>query len=182
MAAAVQELKRKGSVNGNLAYDLSRYGDLDVIRQGPEEGVLPPSPRALPRERVKAKDKPGLSLFAVVGYLTVLSLLILVIFSYVRLYEISSETTALKSELTALEKDNAALLARYESNIDISRIERIATTQLGMSKPQNDQVVYVSISNPDEAVIIEGGGKTSGFAALIETFKNSFDYVMEYFG
>lgn len=52
-----------------------------------------------------------------------------------------SEVAALESDLAQLKEDNDAYYSQVTSNVDLSRIKKIAIGRLGMKYPSDDQVV-----------------------------------------
>lgn len=179
MEAAVNNYNSSLRIDGTLAYDLPMAGGAERVGGRPASLPLPKERvREKPPKRVKAKH--NVSAFAAVGYVTITVLLMLLIFSYVRLYEISAESSVLTSKLNSLKKDQAGLLAQYEGLIDLKEIETRAKNEIGMSKPRDGQVIYVDLSNPDEAVLAEGQG-TQRLLSVLEAFKESITYVKAYF-
>ena len=47
-----------------------------------------------------------------------------------------------EQELEALKADNDLLAAEIRTNVDLDEIYRVATEELGMVRPQNDQILY----------------------------------------
>ena len=67
----------------------------------------------------------------------------------------------LKSELSAVEKENAQLEVAIESSLNLTNLEQQARSMLGMQKLTNKQTEYVSLPKTDyieaasEQVVIE---------------------------
>ena len=74
---------------------------------------------------------------------------VLLLFSYVQLTTISQQVVELRSEMTALQSEEAKLRTAYELSYDLSSIEETMTASGAMVRPQNGQVVYVDLSEPD---------------------------------
>ena len=85
-----------------------------------------------------------------------------------------SQKEKLKSELIAINKQNAQLQVAIESSMNINQIEQLAKEKLGMQKLSNDQKVYVVLHKQDytesskKQVIISN---KSWWEKLIETLK-----------
>lgn len=58
---------------------------------------------------------------------------------------------ALRQEIDALQSDNARLLVTATALRSLDRVERIATTQLGMTPPRQQQVAALTIAQPPAA-------------------------------
>lgn len=168
--------------DGNAAYDIQSFGGVNVVRE--HEYELPQQPQQQPQQErearvVKAHSQVPVS--SIMGFVAAAALLMLVIFSYVRLYEISSANDELKTELTRIETENTEMKNHYTDIIDLNAVELIATSQLGMQRPAQDQIVYIDLGNADKAVIIDSQGEnvlSSAADAVVDTFR----YILEYFG
>ena len=139
--------------NGSAAVDRAfalRQSALPERELHPE---LPEQQQAAPR-RVHVRAKLVLSPFAVVGFAMVSVMLFMMLSAYVRLYETTTDVADLNSELSSLQEQQAVLTTQYESKIDLSHIEEMATGELGMVKPGSGQTVYVDLAGPDEARVI----------------------------
>lgn len=155
--------RRNGYMSdGTAAYDLRLHRQRTEVEQPrlPEERPQPP-------RKVRVKAKTLVSPFAILGMMTAGFFVILVIFSYVQLYEATSEVGRLSRELKAVEMDNQILRSQYEGKIDLAAIEERAVHELGMVQPTASQNVYLNLSGSDRAEIVEVE-KTGFFAALAE--------------
>ncbi len=139
--------------NGSAAYDRAY-----VLRTSePERQPSPVLPEERPARRpkpIRVRAKLVLSPFAIVGCAAVAVMLFMMISAFVRLYETTEDVSDLNSTLKELREQQAILTTQYESKIDLSRIETMAGSELGMSKPGSDQTVYVNLSEPDQAEVI----------------------------
>ena len=98
--------------------------------------------RATQKNREKAKDMSA----GFVLFLAVISVAIL--FFCINYLQLKSEITSkmkniasLEAELTQLKEDNDAYYSQVTSNIDMSRIKKIAIGRLGMKYPSDDQTM-----------------------------------------
>lgn len=158
-----QRRRRNGHMSdGTAAYDLR-------LRQETVETEQARLPEERPRRprKVRVKARTVISPFAILGMITAGFFVILVIFSYVQLYEASSEAGRLKEELAAVEQNNQILRSQYEGKIDLAAIEDRAIHELGMVQPTASQNVYLNLSGLDRAEIVETE-KTGFFATLTE--------------
>ena len=96
---------------------------------------LSKKPKRLPdvpaREKPAQRPRAAISLTAVVGAAAALFLLFLVVFSYVRLYELKSEVGELKQTVVKLNEQSDALRSEYEAKLDLQQVERRAR-ELGL--------------------------------------------------
>ena len=162
--------------NGSAAYDLysSAVRPLSLPQELPEERVEPAR-----KKKVKVKAKAAVAPFALVGAIVALSLLVMMVFGYVQLYEAAGRVGELNDQLTVLQVENSKLRSGYESGIDLTLIE-LQAKQLGMKMPSSNQEVYLNISNTDRGEVIA----VQDMNVLEQTWtavKSSFTGLLEYF-
>lgn len=161
--------------------------DGSAARQLQQEEVLQPRPMVRPRERavarprVRVREAGAVSPFAVVGFLAVLVFAALLLFSYVQLAVISEQVVSLRSDLTGLKTEEAKLRAQYELAYDLESIERSLTESGAMVKPQNGQVIYVDLSEPDSVTYFQQEERTSGLAGAVESVGSIWNEIVAYF-
>lgn len=170
--------------NVNIGYDLSRFDKRRRVQEAlAREAVQPapiPMPRAIPAPRsrtaegertaarTKTAAKRGISAFSVFGYMAVSALMVLIVFSYVSLNELSIRSDALRRELTTLKEEAAVLQVQYERTSDLRLLETNAEA-LGMSKVTAEQVTYIDLSRPDYVVMAGEEGESSDFLAGVRS-------------
>ena len=155
------------------AYERSRQYEL------PEEQV-----REQPYRRVKART--AIAPFTLVGMLTVACLMILVIFGYVQLFEASSSVSKLENQLANLKEQQLMLQSKYDAKIDLADVGHVAlpaaeahAAEIGLTKCQPEQIVYVSFSGTDQAEIYTQQ-RTSVFGEILDAMQQSIFGLIEY--
>ena len=78
--------------------------------------------------------------------------MVLVIFGYVQLFEASSSVSRLENQLASLQEQQMMLKSKYDAKIDLTAAEQHAT-EIGLTKCQPEQIVYVSFTGTDQAEI-----------------------------
>ena len=129
-----------------------------------------------PYRRVKART--AIAPFTLAGMLTVVCLMILVIFGYVQLFEASSNVSALESRLANLKEQQLMLQSKYDAKIDLTAAEEYAA-EIGLTKCQPEQIVYVSFSGNDQAEIYTQQ-RTSVFGEILDAMQQSILGLIEY--
>ena len=172
----------QGAVYGSLAYDFNHPELYE------EEYSRPQTPAAKPRTQTQTKvhtrartavrTKQGIAPMAIVGMLVAAAMFVIAITAQIQLFDVSSESVALTTELAALQEDQAKLRIAYESAFNLSEVETYAKETLGMQKPSADQIFYIDTSAPDKAVVVASGGSDT-FAERAADF---FTGVRAYFG
>ena len=81
---------------------------------------------------------------------------------YVAVNETASEIRALSKELENTRAYTSQRVYEMERNIDLSEVEEIATTELGMQRPESYQIIYVNVDKDDLSEVtakdVEGAG------------------------
>lgn len=168
--------KKRYYDNGATVYDYysSAARSLTLPQELPEEHVEPAR-----KKKVKVKAKTVVAPFALVGAIVALSLLVMMVFGYVQLYEARVRVGELNDQLTELQVENGKLRSGYESGIDLTLIE-LQAKQLGMKMPSSDQEVYLNISNTDcgEVIAVQN---PNIFRQTWNAIESSFTGILEYF-
>ena len=193
MAATVKQARysnRNIPYRGNAAYDLSYVGNAAAEEWIPGRVSHPAPlvrPKEQPRTRTKSKTKlrvrtqQKVSPFAIVGFLAVAAFAVVVLLSYVRLLEVSDNVVRMKSQIEELEKKEEILTAQYESTFDLNSIEEQFISSGTMSKPRTDQVVYIDMSEPDHAQIIDEETDGDRIKSTADSIQEFFAMAVEYF-
>ena len=160
--------------NGAAAYDIRAYGNTAPEIQRPQL----PKERRQPVRRVRVRAKTAVSPFAVFGMLAAACMLVLVIFGYVQLYEVTSQVGELNDQLESLNAENQMLQSTYEGKIDLAAIEERAT-ELGMTKVSSGQTVYLNLSSSDRAEVLQEE-KQGTLEAVFNALKTSVENLVSY--
>lgn len=144
--------------NGAAAYDVYAWNDQAARQYDDNRAYERTLPTELPDEQVReqpyrrVKAKTAVAPFTLAGMLTVACLMILVIFGYVQLFEASSNVSRLETQLANLKEQQLMLQSKYDAKIDLTAAEEYAA-EIGLTKCQPEQIVYVSFSGTDQAEI-----------------------------
>lgn len=168
---------RTYQTNGAAAYNM--YA---VPLEQPEQTPLPEEQlQPKPQKRIRVRARISVTPFGVVGAMAVALLLTLVIFGYVRLYETTTEVSALQDEVDTLADQNTVLSTTYESRIDLNVIEETAISQLGMSQPSSSQTVYLNLSGTEDKAEIYTTQKSNPLATAWRALKSGLEDLVAYF-
>ena len=125
------------------------------------------------------KARPAIAPLAVVGILAAAILLLMVVHSYVQLYEATDRAGELSKQLASTQSETAKLRSTYESRIDLAAIEARAR-ELGMTQPSLRQTVYLNIAGADHAEVLQVDDRSYVEKAW-DAVSGSFRGVLEYF-
>ena len=183
---AAMTRRRTSATYGNVAYDLDYMGNV-AVEQGTAERVYQPQPQVRPRVRVRTRAKvqvreqERVSPFAITGFLAVAAIAVVVLFSYIQLYQVNTEAVELRNELTALKTEEAKLSARYEKTFDLQALEDSLISSGAMVQPKSNQIIYLDLSEPDSAVVYGQEEEPDGLRSLLEQIKTILADAVEYF-
>jgi len=183
MAAATKNTGHTAhAVYGSMAYD---YGRAETYREKIDRPVdrqviIPAAPRI--REQTVAetgaKTRQAVAPTAVIGFICAAILLVFTLMAKIQLTEVTDTSAHLEQQLGELQVAQNRLLINYEKAFNLTDIEEYATTQLGMQRPREEQVFYLSSSVPDKAVILSGEDNDDSFGDRVFDALSS---IAEYF-
>ena len=87
---------------------------------------------------------------------------------FVAVHETRQHVRELTRELSAQEAISSQKIFELEQSIDLGEIERIATTRLGMQRPESYQIIYVNVKSDD--VTETTAGEVEGVGNRIMAF------------
>ena len=117
---------------------------------------------------------------AAVGAAAALFLLFLVVFSYVRLYELKSEVGELKQTVVKLNEQSDALRSEYEAKIDLQQVERRAR-ELGLHEASPLQKIYVEVAPADTTEVYTPPAERNVFERVYDAFRYVLSDLKAYF-
>lgn len=100
------------------------------------------------RSQLLAEQKLGLKRAVVIAVTALLSIAMLysVLHTYAKKNELTHEISNLETQLAIAESENTRIKSELDSLVSMSMIDRYAVDELGMSKVQSNQIVYVNVS------------------------------------
>ena len=171
--------RRYGYTDGSLAYDLdalARERALDDAGRMEQPHREPtPQPKRQPVARPVAKPSPLVLACAVL----LTGLVVLLLMGYVRLTQVNTDISEMKSEISQLEERQVALLTQYEKTFDLATVKRVAE-EAGMKKPTAGQVEYVELGGGSKAEVYQAESD-SLLSRLTHSVKNGVGALVEYF-
>ena len=148
--------------NDSLAYDFEMFMPRTNTAARNEDNIV-----KLPRERVKIASRKKAatrhltaSAFAVLTSVLILAALCGNIFLRLKINEVNSDISSVKSQIEAVKSEKTALAVKVEREISFSNIE-LEATQLGMKKMDKSQVKYIRVNAKNTAVTENGETLTS---------------------
>ncbi|MBO4418396.1 MAG: hypothetical protein J5789_00995 [Oscillospiraceae bacterium] len=164
---------RKYDFYGSAAYDVRTTA---VPRPRP---ARLPEEKPLPKAKQAPKPRLAIAPLAVVGLIVVGVLLMMVVYSYVQLYEATDRIGELSKDLASAQVATEKIRSTYESRIDLAQVEARAK-ELGMTQPSARQTVYLNIAGADHAEVLQVDQR--GFLEKAwDAVSDSFNGVLEYF-
>jgi len=134
--------------------------------------------RVRQQERAKRAEKtaPGISIFAILGALFVAVLMVFVVLAQINYNETAAESVRLSMHINELSEKHRALELSFESAVEIKEVERFARDELGMSRPDAGQIIIISSTPRDSAIVISQGEDRGiqGFGNFIRSLTDYF--------
>ena len=169
-------------VNSSSAYRL--YEDEPTVTLGRREAE---KNKIIRRKQAKPVNREALAERRLPGRL-IGNVLLVCVFAFVILFRYSAivekdhELGILKEKRNEILDQNKRIQVQIDSATNLENVEQIATTELGMSKPEKYQTVYVTIQGDDYVEVAEEidyqpvEGKHF-YATIIQTLGNVLEYL-----
>lgn len=160
--------------NSKFDYDLLMYEK----PAKPKNEVINKEPKVVSRYSTKRSRIPFSYFMSAV---VVVSLMTLMITSYVRLNEITFFQQQIKGELEQLGAEQQYMKVKIEEKITLKSVEDYAKVNLNMSKIDKNRVEYIQISDEDRSEVLsdtKDNEKSSFFfAGLIKNYNAIVEYL-----
>ncbi len=164
----------QSAVKTNVAYDFSRFDTRVSVR----EQINKSNAKTKAKGKSAAKVKPAVSAFAVFSFFACIGLVLLTLFSYVQLTELSDTAMTLQNELETLREENQLLSIENDQKFSAERIKEEAVERLGMQKLDKSQITYLDMGSgnrveiPQDTQVMRDSdfvaGIVSGFRWIVE--------------
>ena len=93
--------------------------------------------------------------------------------------EMNQQVASLKSQLTTLESATSQMVFDLEQSVDLTEIEKEATTRLGMQRPEKYQTIYVNVKQDD--MTEKTAGEVEGFGHGIVSVLKKIGGIVQFF-
>jgi cell division protein FtsL len=134
-----------------------------------------PRSRSAERERTAAGTRAEgqsamkLSFRTASLFIAVIAILLVIVYSYMQVSQLSKEHSVNSLALQALIKEEKMLSRQAEAGVSLADVEAYALSELGMVKPSADQIVYISMAGEDKAEVIPVKGFWGSVKQLFST-------------
>lgn len=166
------------AIKQGIAYDLSRFDNRHIVRQQLEKERSKSKARTKPKERYRTK--PCFSGFTIFSWIVCMGLLVMMLFSYVALTEVSDKSIKLKNKLADMKEQTQMLEIQKGQKFGSNQIQMVAVEQLGMQKIDKSQVTYVNTQQTDKVEVINQDGLAAGNSKILAGIANGFRTFLEY--
>ena len=158
------------STHQSAALDLGRF---DRKQETPAIRALPENPQAKRKAPIKIPYFKYTLLFSLV-----FATLAVIVFSYMRMTELTSQNDRLQYKIEQLKGEEKALQAKKEQLYNLAAVEDYAKNQMGMVKLDKSTIQYVSLHQAENTVIAKQ--EKSAVPSFISGLIRSFNAVVEY--
>ncbi len=166
----------------SMAYDLSRPSQ-DTMRYSTAAPQLQPKPRPQTRPQPQSVPRPAFRVMSVAPTAVVLFLAAMLIWIFslqvrTQITQAQQEVYRLESELRAVEQVQDELEIEYESAFNFTKLEDYAVSTLGMQRPRDEQIYFLSHESEDHAVAVLERSRSNG---LVDRLDDFFSELLAYF-
>ena len=175
MAQSQQPRRRRTPVMpDSMAYDLSRPSQ-DTMRYSTAAPQLQPKQKPRTRPQAQPALRPAFRVMSVAPAAVAIFLAGLVIWIFslqlrTQITEVQQEIYRLESELRTVEQVQDELEIDYESAFNFTKLEDYAVTTLGMQRPRDEQIYYLSHESEDHAVAVLERSRSNGLVDRLDDF------------
>lgn len=147
---SAQDARGRNAAQGRVSYD-GMYVEGNTVRRVAEP-VQAPRPK---RREVKVssayvrRNREKVQKIGIPYLMMLVAATVMVLFICVNYLQVQSSITAhkntiehLETSLQTMKSDNSAMEARIETYLDLDHIYEVATEELGMQYPSEEQVIY----------------------------------------
>ena len=158
----------------SMAYDLSRPSQ-DTMRYSTAAPQLQPKQKPKTRPKAQPAPRPAFRVMSVAPTAVVLFLAALMIWTFslqvrTQITQAQQEVYRLESELRAVEQVQDELEIEYESAFNFTKLEDYAVTTLGMQRPRDEQIYFLSHDSEDHAVAVLERSRSNGLIDRLDDF------------
>ena len=158
----------------SMAYDLSRPSQ-DTMRYSTAAPQLQPKQKPKTRPQAQPSPRPAFRVMSVAPTAVALFLIALVIWTLslqvrTQITQAQREVYRLESELRAVEQVQDELEIDYESAFNFTKLEDYAVTTLGMQRPRDEQIYFLSHESEDHAVAVLERSRSNGLVDRLDDF------------
>ena len=126
--------------------------EYDIPKKKSQKKLVKPKTKAnlkKSQEKIKEKEAKVAQRNFVMVMIIVLGCILLMMYRNVKINESFSKVQALTRDISAIEKENSQISVNIQNNLNLSNIESIATSTLGMQKLSNKQTIYIALDTKD---------------------------------
>lgn len=157
---------------GNLAYKDDYPPEVEVKKNSNAK-------IAAKRDNVQMASKQ-INCFRIVAILILALAAGFMISQYVAVHETRAVIEELEEQLRAEESATSQKTFELERSVNLSEIEKEATTRLGMQRPEKYQKIYINV--PQEDVTSSTSGEVEGFFNTLKTvLEEAGSNIVEFF-
>lgn len=158
-------------VNGSSAY---KYDNYEIESYYNKKAL---NDERIKKERLKLKMKARVRAVGII--LLIFALACTILYRNVVIIESATEAQNLENKLTSLQATNTKLDYELKKEVDLKKIEELATTKLGMKRPDKNQTVYVDVTQKNYAELSTKPVKDE-FSGTYSVIKQNIINVLEY--
>ena len=173
---------------GNLAYKLPEQYDEPIKKRKPQKRKEKTvNTTAVSNKRNHEQMQYKRTIFRGICVTVLLAVSAgFMISKFVAVNEMNQQVASLKSQLTTLESATSQMVFDLEQSVDLTKIEKEATTRLGMQRPEKYQTIYVKNMNykhwKKDDMTEKTAGEVEGFGhGIVSVLKKIGGNIVQFF-
>ena len=152
----------------NSAYDLSLFEaapELEPKKHPKKNNVI-----VLPKEKIDKEARRRHNIFYVAAISIFVVIFTAISITIVLINELNTQIVAAENEISILEGEQTQYQIQIDSKLSEEKIESYAESNLGMTKADNMQKEFITMSGEDKAEILQGNAPKNVFETIADAF------------
>lgn len=126
------------------------YGNLAYKPSMPKRRIQQDDTERKNREKERAQMiARKVTIFRILYIVTLAFSAMFMISKFVAVYDTEQEIKTLKKNLEQKQSYTSQKIFEMEQSVDLTEVEKIASTELGMQRPEKHQIIYVDVKTND---------------------------------
>ncbi len=143
--------------NDSLAYDFEMFMPKPIEKKQTRDNIV-----VMPKKAAKAKARKSVAAKRLSAPLTIIMCAFFILAGFcgnialrLEINEVNSEINDMRAAIAELDSEKTSLDVEMQRRISYSNLE-LEATQLGMKKPEKENVVYIRVNDENAAVTSNG--------------------------
>ena len=185
-SSSAKDYSRKdySSRSKSAQYDFSRFETSKQAAASPKHKPVPEKEQPFrvvvtPARQRQMAQRRALAVHLVLSVILLTGLTVAMLYSRAILATVNEAISVKTAELNTLNGEYTRLQTELDAKISLRNIEEYASTNLGMSKVEQDQVQYVNVEQGESVTLYRSTGENSLVERVRQWFSKIFGHKQE---